>query len=208
MMEWWERLKLAMVARRLSPEYVAEKAGVNLKTLYGYLKGDVEHPRGSTVRRLAEAVQMTEPELRHGEVPANTVTFKRIPLLDMVKLAKLKPGQDPLETWDRTSFVPVPADIPDTAYGVRLVDESGGNTFKRGEVIVCDPGADPIPGRFVVAVTMGNPGRAHFARYKQMGLSPKRFILEHENKSFSDVEVGGNLKGFILARAIKHIRDI
>jgi SOS-response transcriptional repressor LexA len=206
-MQWWERLRVAMDARRLSPEYVAEKAGVHIKSLYGYLKGDVEHPRGTVVRRLAEAVQMTEQELRHGDVPGNTVTLKRIPLLDMTKLGRLKPGQDPLETWDRVSYVPVPQDVPDGAYGVTLVDESGGDTFRKGEVIVCDPAAEPIPGRFVVAVVMGNSS-AHFARYRQLGLSPKRFILEHENKAFAEVEVGGKVKGFILARAIKHIRDI
>ena len=64
-MTWWERLSLEMSARNLSPEDVASRSGVPVKSVYGYLKGDVENPRGDTLRRLANAVHMSEQQLRY-----------------------------------------------------------------------------------------------------------------------------------------------
>ena len=208
-MQWWERLARVMEARRLSPEVVAERARVNLKSLYGYLKGDVDQPRGNVVKRLAGAVGMTELALRYGNnEPSGVVQLKRIPLLDMNRLGTLKAGEDPLSTWDGTTMVSVPADVPDGAYGVTLLDAANSPEFSAGDMVICDPTAEVEPGRWVVAV-LSDEERARFARFRPLAHGDKRrFRLIHANADFPDIEVSGKVKGFILARVIKHIRDV
>ena len=208
-MKWWERLKRQMEDRRLSPEDVAKRAGVNVKSVYAYLEGRVDQPRGDTVKRLAHAVHLSEMALRHGgDAPQNVVPLKKVPLLDMAKLAKLKASQDPLSTWDGTSVVSVPMDVPDGAYGVTLIDDANGPEYRRGDVVICDPGEDITPGRFVVAV-LTDKQEAHFARFRPLSHGDtKRFKLIHLNDDYPEIDVGGKVKGFILARGIKHIRSI
>lgn len=208
-MEWWERLGRIIESRNLDIGDVAKSAGIPVKSLYGYLKGETPQPRGDRVARLARAVHVSEPDLRHGNGSGTTVVLKRIPLLDMNKLGTLKTATNPLSVWDGITQVSVQTEIPDGAYGVRLADESGEPLFKQGDVIICDPGAEIVPGRFVVAV-LTDEERAVFAKYRPAAHRQLRhFFLRPPNEDFPEIEVNSKThKGFILARAVKHIRDI
>jgi AcrR family transcriptional regulator len=53
--------------RRLTPEDVAKRAGLNVASVYKYLDGRVEQPRGDVVKRLAQAVHLSEMALRYGD---------------------------------------------------------------------------------------------------------------------------------------------
>ena len=90
-----------------------------------------------------------------------------------------------------------------------LTDESGEPLFREGEVVICNPGADVVPGRYVVAV-LTDEERAVFAKYRPAAhRQPRHFYLKPPNPDYPEIEVNGKThKGFILARAIKHIRDI
>lgn len=207
-MEWWERLGKIIETRGLSVEDVAAKARLPVKSLYGYLKGEVDNPRGDVVERLARAVGTTEQALRYGDAPSNVVALRRIPLLDMKKLGALKLSQDPMTTWDGVTFVSVPNDIPDGAYGITLVDNSGEGEFSEGDVVVCDPTADVTPGRYVVAVVIDDKA-AYFGKFRPLAHGDRRnFEILRPNPDYPKIEVGGRLKGFILARAVRHIRKI
>lgn len=208
-MKWWEKLKRIIDSRRdLTVEKVAADAKINVKSLYGYLNGDVDNPRGDTVARLARAVGTTEQALRYEGLPENFTPLKQIPLLQMTKLGTLKVKQDAMSVWDGVSYVSVSSDIPDGSYGVVLGDDSGGTDFPEGSTIICNPAADVQPGRYVVAV-LTDEQRAHFGKFRPSAhRDTKHFTLVRPNPDFPNIEVGGKTKGFILARAIKHIRDI
>lgn len=207
-MTWFERLRRVIETRDLSVEEVARRARVPAKSLYGYLKGDVDNPRGDIVKRLAHAVGLTEQALRYGDIPSNVVSLKKIPLLEMNKLGTLTASDDPLSVWDGVTNVSVPADIPDGSYGVTLVDESGGEDFKAGEIVICNPGADVTPGRYVIAV-LTDEKQALFAQYRPAAhRNKKHFFLKQPSEHYPEIEVGKQVKGFVLARAIKHIRNI
>lgn len=208
-MQWWERLKRSMEDQRLTPEELAKRAGINVKSVYAYLQGRTDNPRGDVIRRLAKAIDISEVALRYGgDTPENFVPLKKVPLLDMTKLAKLKPAQDPLSTWDGTTVVSVPMDVPDGAYGITLADDANEPEFRRGDVVICDPTQDVTPGRYVVAV-LTDEQSAKFARFRPLSYgATKRFKLIHSNPDYPEIEVGTKVKGFILARGIKHIRSI
>lgn len=207
-MKWWERLGRVMEARKQSVEDVAARAQVPVKSLYGYLKGDVENPRGDVVRRLAGTVGMSEQELRFGDNPNNLARSKRIPLLDMHKLGALKAGADPLTVWDGVSTAEVPVEIPDGCFVTSLIDESNEPDFMKGSTVICDPKAAIVPGKFIVVI-MPDVQDALFGRFRPMGFrDTRRFTLIRSHKDFPDIEFGGKVKGLIIARAIKHVRDI
>jgi phage repressor protein C with HTH and peptisase S24 domain len=207
-MKWWERLGRVVEARKLSVEEISARSGVPVKSVYGYINGDVENPRGDVIKRLAEAIGMSEQELRYGSGPQHLVTAKRIPLLDMHKLGKLKVGENPLSQWDGVSTAEVPVEIPEGCFAVLLADESMEPEFKKGSVIICDPNAPIIPGKYVVVV-MPDSEDALFGRFRPVGYKDlRRFTLIRTGEDYPEIEFGAKVKGFIIARAIKHVRDI
>lgn len=208
-MQWHERLEKAMQSAGLSPEQLAERAKVPLKSVYGYLKGHVENPRGNVLARLAVATQTTEQFIRYGaEAPQNKVDVRRIPLLTMTQLGQLKPEENALVAWDGVTLVTVPSDVPESAFGVKLHDDSGTPEFSAGDVIICDPQAAPAPGRYVVAVT-DEPQEAFFGRFRPSSVTDKgKFQVIPLNPDYPTVEVGGEVKGRVLARAVWHLRAL
>ena len=207
-MEWWNRLGRAMTARNLSAKDVAARARVPLKSLYGYLQGDVANPRGDLLRRLAGAVGMSEQELRYGDGFANVTILKRIPLLDMSKIGSLRVNDDPMTQWDQVSLVQVPVEVPEGCWAIIINDESCEPDFPKGSMVICDPNAEILPGKYVIAV-LTDDKLAVFGRYRPSGYKDaRRFTLIRTNPDYPDIEVGTKVKGFLLARATKHVRDI
>lgn len=207
-MKWFERLAQIIENRSLRIEDVASRAGVPVKSLYGYLKGDVENPRGEVLKRLADAVDVTEVQLRHGELPSNALDVRWLQIIDMNKLRTLKSNELPGTKWDGRSKMPVPNDVSMSSFAVRLVDNSGTPTHRKGDVIICDPTADIEPGDFVLVV-LTDEQQVHFGQYRPLShRKSSRFELSHANSNYPTIEVGGRVKGFILGRAVKHIRDM
>lgn len=215
-MQWWERLKILMDRDGWSVEALEAKSGVHAKSIYGYLnpspgRTPVANPRGDTLKKLASALNVTEQYLRFGpDMKTAAPLSKNIPLLDMNKLGTLKTKTDPMVVWDKVSTMPVSQDVPNGCFGVSIVDESGMPDFKPGETLICDPSATVIPGRYVVAVLQSEE-RAIFGTYRPLVHGDeKRFCIKPPNASFPEVAFGapGGLKGFVLARIIKHVRDI
>jgi SOS-response transcriptional repressor LexA len=208
-MEWWERLGRRMQDQGLKAPEVAKRARVNVKSLYGYLQGLTPQPRGDAVKRLAQAVGLSEIALRHGnDVGQVTVQLKRIPLLSMDKVGTLTPSKDPIDLWDGTAVVSAPIDVSEGSYGMMLRDDANGPDKPAGSIIICDPNAELVPGQWVVAV-LTDEKEAHFGRYRPASHGDKkRFTLVRDNDDYPDIEVGTKHKGFVLSRVVKHIRDL
>lgn len=204
MSTWWERLAAAMTTRNLSAEMVAQRSGVKLKSLYGYLQGEVDNPRGDTLARLAASVGVSERYLRYGEVET---PLKRVPLISMDRLRALKANDSPLSVWDNVSTTPAPIDVPEDSFGVTISDDANAPEFKPGDVVICSPSAAVEPGRYVLAVR--EEDGPHFGRYRLLEHGRRsRFALVHDNTHWPDVPVDDKHKGFVVARAIKHIRNL
>lgn len=205
MTTWWQRLQREMTGRGINAEDVSTSTGVPVKTVYGYLKGEVANPRGNTLARLAASVGVSEEYLRYGG--RQEVVLKRVPLLDMNELRTLNLGDDPLLVWDGESTVAVPVDTPADSFGVTLPDDSNAPDFRKGNVVIFSPSAAIDPGCYVLAIRRLDG--AHFGRYKMLAPNaPDRFVVIHDDEHWPDVRVDGDNPGFIVARGIKHIRDI
>lgn len=65
-MAWYKRLKIKMDQLGMKGVEVARRAGVEPKTLYKYLEGKIDNPRGKTLANLAKVLGTTEEWLRYG----------------------------------------------------------------------------------------------------------------------------------------------
>lgn len=206
-MEWWQRLDQIIRKNGLSVKDVAAKARVNEKSLYGWLKGGVDKPRGDVVERLAHAVGTTEQALHYGPAD-NAAPIRRVPLIEMTKLGVLKATDDPISIWDGVTTIEVPRTVPDGSFAVTLPDDSAAPEFRKNDVVICDPKAPIEPGCYVVIVK-SDEHVAYFGKFKPAVHGDlKRFTLVRDGQFFPDIEIKDRRRGFVLARAVKHIRDI
>src|SRR5271166_5483508 len=65
-MTWWQRLEARLVERGMSMAELSRRSGVAYDNIAKYLHGEVDNPRGESLARIAEAVGLTEAELRYG----------------------------------------------------------------------------------------------------------------------------------------------
>lgn len=208
-MKWWQNLKTVMEAKNIDADAIAAATGIPIKSIYGYLNGAVENPRGDIVPKLAAAVGLSEIGLRYGDNDQNIVHLKKIPLLTMNKLGTLRPEAQALTVWDGKSMVSVPGDsVSENAFGVRLTDESGSPEFHADEIVICEPDEPAMPGRMVIAA-IHNQNMGVFRRFRPSSqFDHGKFTLVAPNPDYPQITVDADNPGHVIARATKHIRDI
>lgn len=211
-MTWWQRLKEIIERQGITVAALSARTGIPEKTIYGYLRGISENPRGNVVKKLANGVGVSELELRFGDdakQQLGQVNLPRIPLLDMNKLGTLNRGQPPLEVWDEVSLMyQGRVNLSQEAFGLEIKDESAMPDIKPGEVIVFDPRAEIIPGKLTLAV-LANQKIGVIGRYRPLSVAGSdQFTIVTLNPDYPDVTVNEANPGFVVARAVQHIRKL
>lgn len=208
-MNWWTRADQLRRKHDLTFAALGRAVGIDRQLCQKHMKGSVQNPRGELLRRYAEALQTTEQFLRYGVPPSSLVELKRIPLLTLKDMGALKKGQDPHTAWDGVSVVAVPKTVSNEAFGVTLdSEESVGGEFSTGSIVICEPAVPPTPGKYVVAV-VDSLKRSIFGKYRPKRLGRQdEFSVDPVNPDAPAVEISRKDPGFVVARAVKHIRDI
>lgn len=187
---------------------LARRSGVNKETIYKWVRGSVENPRGPDLDKVLSTLGKDEIELFYGLSATRLTQLKEIPLIQLSAIGMLKRGQAIRDAWDRVSKVTVGADVSANAVGIVLDDESGAPDFHAKEIVVIEPDKPLIPGKYVVAV-IEKAKQAVFRRYRPLGIEQDGpFKLIPGNPDYPEIEVNDANPGFIVARATKHIRDI
>lgn len=209
-MEWYDRARRLMDAGGINAAELARRAGIHEKTIYKYLDGKVDQPRGDTLSRIARVLSVSDQYLRFGEPTSIVTELARVPLLRLADMGKLIEGQDPKTAWDGETVVAIPkGELHDGDFAVLIETDAGAPEFRPGEVIICSPNAEVTPGRFVVAVSI-NLKQAFFGRYlpQTIGSPNGGFHLDPPNQDYPDVLINSDNPGFVVARATRHIRHI
>jgi 3,4-dihydroxy 2-butanone 4-phosphate synthase / GTP cyclohydrolase II len=63
---WWQRLEAGLAEKGLSMAELSRRSGVAYDNIAKYLRGDVDHPRGENLAKIAEVLGLSEAELRYG----------------------------------------------------------------------------------------------------------------------------------------------
>jgi transcriptional regulator with XRE-family HTH domain len=202
-------VKERMEVMGLTPADVARRTGIHEKLIYKYLQGLVQQPRGDVLARLARELGTSELYLRHGtSVMKIGAQPEPLPLLPMSSLAQLTRAEDVLGVWDKVSYVSASFAGSSASFVVRVDNESGLPEFSPGDDILCDPGSPLVPGRLVFAVLV-TAQLPVFGRYRPASPANRYpFTIEPVNRAFPPVSFETEADGFILARAVRHIRDI
>jgi transcriptional regulator with XRE-family HTH domain len=205
-----------MTEKRWKVPQLAQASGVDVDTLYKWLRGDVQSPRKDDLAKALAALDRSEIELFHGVQPGVIAELGELPLLHLYRLGELKRGQDPRELWDGETTVVTTAPVGDGAFGLLLDSDSGvvatkhreGDDFRPGDVVIIEPDKPPIAGRNVLAV-LESIHRAIFGRYRPSDLGETEgFCILPPNPDHPEVNVGQDRPGFVVGRATKLIRDI
>lgn len=65
-MKWWERLEQEIARRGWSKVELARRSGIDKESIYKYLRGETDQPRGSVMQKLADAIGRPLLWLRDG----------------------------------------------------------------------------------------------------------------------------------------------
>lgn len=209
MTKWSTRLTEARKGKGWSVAELARRADVPKDRLYKYEKGKAVAPRGDTLERLAHALGMTPLKLEHGvdlqeqgtQQPLH-IGLRTIPIIPLSDLSSLSADGDisPLIRAGGYPTMSIP-DVGPRAMALRLDDGSMADKFPEGLLIVCDPDAPPVPGKYVVAVSH-KLGRAVFRRYKLLDVGSGKAELLAENAHFPKLTMASKKDGFIVGRVV------
>jgi SOS-response transcriptional repressor LexA len=174
-MKWHERMVKLMEEKGWSQTVLAERSGVPYHLITKYARGAVEQPRGSNLRRIAEALGVSEQFLLFGvasgqkvsnyvQLPNKEETL-RVPKVTLVDLVKFKSGHDILNIWSGEMSTAIDTAHSASSFTVDVDDNSMLPNFSIGDTLICDPDAPIEPGDFVLAVTNGHH-KAVFRKYR------------------------------------------
>lgn len=209
---WSVRLKAAMERKGLTARELSRVSGVDHESIYKYLKGEVHNPRSPAPDKLAVALGVTVPWLMLGVSEAQPqanekLGIRRLPVLSLTDIMGMVPTDRLVQFWSGSGVVAVAGDVGDYAAGIAMSDHSMEPVIAPGDILIVDPDAEPIPGRYVLAVLIPT-GRALIRRYRPHGQTPQDPIdLIAEHRDFPLVTITRKT-GFIVGRVVKRISDI
>lgn len=158
-----------------SQTVLSERSGVPYHLITKYARGAVEQPRGNNIRRIAEALGVSEQHLLFGVASGQKVSnyvqlikqeeTLRIPKVTLEDLANYKSGHDILNIWSGEMSTPVDTEHSPSSFTVAVDDNSMLPTFAVGDTLICDPEAPIEPGDFVLALANGHR-KAVFRKYR------------------------------------------
>lgn len=216
MTHWSARLKQKRCEKGWTVVELARRSAIGKERLYKYEKGNVEAPRGDTLASLAKTLDVTELWLEHGVdfsdagIPQRNVTLRRFSVISLSELSPLRPSDNLAAFLAKHGLetVPLPdVDVGPNAVVVRLDDNSMGEKFAEGTLVLCDPDQPALPGKYVVAVSH-KAKRAVFRRYKSLAAGNGKGELVAENRDFPRLKLTSKKDGFIVGRAIMVIYKI
>lgn len=207
MEHWSDRLRLWMKERDWNVPDLARASGVSEDSIYKYLKGRTEAPRGDVLAKLAGAFGRSASELKYGVQQKALVATRRIPLLTPNKLGTLPITTEMVKEW-QGAFVSVGPtdDINANAYAVAINDEACSPKIEAGDVVIVEPDQTPSPGEFVVAHVDGVSGGVCRKYRPNDAFDKTRFLLTATSDDFPPIKVPEDAKGEILGRVSKVIK--
>ena len=153
-----------------SPYELAERAGLKQSSIWRIEAGQTR-PRPETLKKLAEALSATIPELEYGLAGGDVLPLgtRRIPVLDYVQAGAWTGVAPTFRDDEMQETTLTNAGYSPDAFAMKVRGESMSPGLLEGDIITVDPAVSPRPGDIVVAVDAG--GTATVKQFKSVGLN-------------------------------------
>jgi SOS-response transcriptional repressor LexA len=219
-MRWHERMVKLMNERGWSQTVLAERSGVPYHQITKYARGAVDQPRGSTISKIAEALDVSEQFLIFGVDSAdklfnydklpNVEESLRVPKVTLKDLSNYKAGHDILSIWSGDMSTPIDRAHGASCFTVDVDDNSMLPQFSVGDTLLCDPEATIEPGDYVLALANGSE-KAVFRKYrlaKAAGNGTPRIELRPLNADYPIDLIDTDHPGRIICRCMAVIKNL
>jgi transcriptional regulator with XRE-family HTH domain len=221
-MRWFHRMNTMREKKGWTLAELSKRSGVDYESIAKYSRGEVDKPRGSTIGKIAYALDTTEQVLLFGVDSRQKLTnyaglqpelhgTKRIPRITLLELANIKAGQEPFSVWPGEMSMMVDEGIDSDCIAVDVEDDSMSPDFSPGDTLICDPNAEIKPGNFVLAKANGQP-KALIRKYRVLGKCAESGALKIElkpiNEDYPSDFIDNDHPGHIIARCFKVIKQL
>jgi transcriptional regulator with XRE-family HTH domain len=198
MEEWHTRLGRRIEERGWTVAEFARRAGLPVSRVYKYVQGRVKRPPSNrTIEALARAVDWTPAMLMYGtaassqasqaEVPERLneepLSMRRIPKIQWGEIGMLTTSPNGARTARVKSSMPVPPeeDVSEGAFYTIAPDDANAPEIAKGALLICDPGLEPVPGYYVIALIKGHekPVLAKYVVERYRDGAPADIALVH-----------------------------
>lgn len=207
-MSWHARLKDQMERKGFSAVTLARRAGVPQESVYKYLQGRTHNPRGNVVKKLADALEVSELWIMHGDVVPHQ---KRLAVssLQLISLIGWNGGlkeMDSLKELARET-IPIPSDaaVGANAFAVRI-DDGAIDRLPVGSIVVVDPERPPEPSRYVLAWS-NVLKRAVVRRWRATDYSGAGQLIA-DNPDYPPLQMSVAEDGYIVGRVVMLIAEL
>jgi len=205
---WSQRLNRAMAAKGMTPADLVRVTGLGKALIYAYVKGRIDQPREPALNRVANALGVSTAWLMFGGSSQNTthnlLAIDKIPVLNLALIDGKLGTRGQLADLASGEFVPVGEDVGPRSAAVRVEDEAIAPVLRPGDMVVVDPDAPLVPGKYVLAIV---DDVAVIRRYRPMtGKRAGTVELLAEHPDFPPLELNGS--GRIIGRITKRISDL
>ena len=166
-MKWHERALQKMKELGWTGAELSRRAEIEIKTVYKYLDGKVENPRGNTFKRIAEALGCSEQWLRYGQLENmnthdvilnNNPDNLQIPIVDGKMLSLFIEGSIEYSNIILSSnlmpFI-TKSEYSSELFAVIIDDETNSPDLNPGDIIVIDINQKPSHGKYACALIGG-----------------------------------------------------
>ena len=155
-MEIKDNLKNEMDLAGLNPYDLQKLSKVPQPTIHRILTGESKFPRADTLKKLAQAMNISHNILIDGRMEENpvTTTNRRSPVVGTAQL-----GDDgywmelDYGTGNGDGFIDVPSNDPN-AYSLKVKGDSMRPAIKSGWYVVCEPNHELVVGEYVMVKTV------------------------------------------------------
>lgn len=151
-MHWSKRLKDALTEKGWSAAELSRRSGVPEHSIYKYLKGRTDAPRGDVLEKVASALGVSPVFLEYGQratdATSTTLALRRVPVLLLSDVYSL--GWRLAVRRGSENRIAVPNHVGPDAFGI-MVEDLALDKIPVGSVVIIDPDQPAQPGKYVAA---------------------------------------------------------
>lgn len=214
-MAWHIRLQKMVADKGWTVPELARRSGLSEASLYKYMRGDVDKPRGNVMKKLADAFGVEPIWLEHGiDVPKATSqdigAYYSLHIIKVLSVGDIERARGRIDVASQAAedaeSVSVPNGGPRT-FGIKVPDDSMAPLISHGDIVIVDPDKPALPGKIVLVLMGSESDRVLIRRFRALTGNGDA-ELRPENADFPTERIGKKKPGRVIGRVVNVIKRV